>query len=104
MRVNWSDTMRRQCVKCGRDLAAADLARAESRNMEADRKAAGLDGVRFLYYRCTCGVADVFVDVLPRNDELVEDFDRRVAEMEAVVRRMHVDGVAAQVIPVAART
>ena len=95
--------MRRQCIKCGRDLEAADLAREESRNMEADRKAAGIEGVRFLYYRCTCGVADVFVDVLPRNEELVEDFDRRVAEMEAVVHRMRSDGVTAQVIPVAAR-
>ena len=50
--------MRRQCGACGRDLEPADLVRDESRNMEADRKAAGLEGVRFLYYQCPCGVAD----------------------------------------------
>jgi hypothetical protein len=95
--------MRRQCVKCGRDLTAADFVRDASRNMEADRKAAGLEGVRFLYYRCPCGVADVFVDVLPRHDELMDDFNRRVGEMEEAVRGLHADGVAAQVVPVAAR-
>ena len=96
--------MRRQCGKCGRDLEPADLVRDESRNMEADRKAAGLDGVRFLYYRCPCGTADVFVDVLPRADEPAADFDRRVAAMTEAVRRLHAAGVAAQVVPVPART
>ena len=52
--------MRRECLTCGRPLAAADLARDRSRQMEADRKAAGLEGVRFLYYRCGCGADDVF--------------------------------------------
>lgn len=95
--------MRRQCARCGQDLAASDFVRDESRNMEADRKAAGLEGVRFLYYRCPCGVADVFVDVLPQDDELVEDFDRRVAAMSEAVRRLRAEGVEAQVVPVAAR-
>ena len=95
--------MHRECAKCGRALEPADLVRDESRHMEADRKAAGLEGVRFLYYRCPCGVADVFVDVLPRNDELAEDFDRRVAAMSEAVRRLHADGVEAQVVPVAPR-
>ena len=95
--------MRRQCVKCGREFAPADLVRDESRHMEADRKAAGLEGVRFLYYQCPCGVADVFVDVLPRDDELAEDFDRRVGAMQEAVRRVHADGVEAQVVAVAPR-
>lgn len=95
--------MRRQCARCGQELAASDLVRDQSRNMEADRKAAGLEGVRFLYYRCPCGVADVFVDVLPRDDELAEDFDRRVAAMTEAVQRLHADGVEAQVVPVAPR-
>ena len=84
--------MRRQCVRCGRALAT-DFVREASRNMEVDRKAAGLEGVRFLYYRCPCGVADVFVDVLPRHDELMEDFNRRVGEMEEAVRGLHADAV-----------
>jgi hypothetical protein len=95
--------MRRQCVRCGRALSATDFVREASRNMEVDRKAAGLEGVRFLYYRCPCGVADVFVDVLPRHDELVEDFNRRVGEMEEAVRGLHADGVEAQVVPVMPR-
>ena len=95
--------MRRQCAKCGRAFLPADLVRDASRNMEADRKAAGLEGVRFLYYQCPCGIADVFVDVLPRDDELAADFDGRVAAMAEAVRRIHADGVAAQVTAVAPR-
>ena len=96
--------MHRECSKCGRAFEPADLVRDESRHMEADRKAAGLEGVRFLYYRCPCGIADVFVDVLPRDDELIEDFDRRVAAMTEAVRRLPADGVEAQVVPVAPRS
>ena len=96
--------MLRKCTQCGRELAASDLVRDASRNMEADRKAAGLEGVRFLYYQCPCGVADVFVDVLPRDGEPAADFDRRVAAMTEAVRRLPGDGVAAQVVPVPTRT
>jgi len=70
--------------------------------MEADRKAAGLEGVRFLYYQCQCGTADIFVDILPLADEFIEDFEKRRVEMEAVVRRLHGDGPVAQVVPVEA--
>ena len=96
--------MRRQCGKCGRDLEPADLVRDESRHMEADRKAAGLEGVRFLYYRCPCGIADVFVDVLPRENEPAGDFWHRVEAMTAAVRGLHGDGVEAQVVPIAPRS
>ena len=72
--------------------------------MEADRRAAGLAGVRFVTYRCPCGVDGVFIDVLPRDDELVEDFDRRKAAMEEAARRVRADGVVeARVVPVAPR-
>jgi len=94
--------MKRECKHCGRPFAPADLARTEPKNMEAERKAAGLDGVRFLYYRCPCGTADIFVDILPRADELVEDFDRRRAEMETVARGLHGDRVEVQVVAVKA--
>src|SRR5262245_19925727 len=95
--------MRRTCTNCGRAFEAFDLVRDRSRQMEADRKAAGLDGVRFVTYRCPCGTEEVFIDVLPRDDESVEDFDRRRAAMEEAARRIRADGVEAQVIPVAPR-
>jgi hypothetical protein len=95
--------MRRACTKCGRPFEPGDLVKDRSRQMEADRRAAGLDGVRFVTYRCPCGAEDVFIDVLPKDDELAEDFDRRTAAMEEAARRVRADGVEAQVVPVAPR-
>jgi hypothetical protein len=92
--------MKRECTRCGRPFTPPDLARTESKTMEADRKAAGLEGVRFLYYRCPCGMDDIFVDILPRPDEPAAEFDRRRAEMEGVVREMHAEHVQARVVPV----
>jgi hypothetical protein len=94
--------MKRECKHCGRPFTPADLSRTESRNMEAERKAAGLEGVRFLYYQCPCGTAEIFVDILPRAGESADDFDRRQAEMEAVVRGLHRDQVEVQVVAVRA--
>jgi hypothetical protein len=95
--------MRRTCTRCGRPFEAGDLVKDQSRQMEADRKAAGLDGVRFVTYRCPCGTEEVFIDVLPRDDELAEDFDRRRVAMEEAARRVRETGVEAQVVPVAPR-
>jgi hypothetical protein len=93
--------MLRECTSCCRPFAPEDLARSESKNMEAERKAAGLRGVRFLYYKCpACGTDDIFVDILPRPGESAEEFDWRRAEMEAVVRGLHADNVEAVVVPV----
>lgn len=92
--------MRRECTRCGRPFAPQDLAREESRNMEAERKAAGLEGVRFLYYRCPCGMNDIFVDILPRDDEFAEDFEQRREALEAAVRQLHAEHAEAQVVPV----
>lgn len=95
--------MKRTCTRCSRSFTPDDLAREESKGMEAERKARGLEGVRFLYYRCPCGTNDIFVDILPRADELMEDFERRRAEMEAVVRKMHGGHAVAVVVPVQGR-
>jgi len=92
--------MKRECTRCRRPFAPGDLAREESRNMEAERKAAGLEGVRFLYYRCPdCGMNDIFVDILPRPGESPEDFQVRRDEMEVVVRRLHGEQAEAVVVP-----
>ncbi len=95
--------MIRECTNCRRPFAAADLCRDESKGMESERKAAGLEGVRFLYYHCpACGHDDIFVDILPLPDEAHEDYVARRDAMEAVVRQLH-DGAAraqAVVVPV----
>jgi hypothetical protein len=82
--------MRRLCTNCRHAFTPGDLVRPRSKDMEADRKAAGLAGVRFLYYACPdCGTDDIFVDILPLDGEAPEVMRRRQAEMEAVVRAMH---------------
>ena len=93
--------MRRECTRCKRPFVPADLRRHESKNMLAERKAAGLDGVRFLYYHCSeCGMNDIFVDIVPRESESSEDYEARRDTMETVVRGLHADGVDAVVVPV----
>ena len=93
--------MKRDCTRCGRAFTPADLARQESKGMEAERRAAGLEGVRFLYYHCPgCGMNDIFVDILPRPGESPEDFRARCDDMEAVVRGLPQDHAEAVVVPV----
>jgi hypothetical protein len=93
--------MRRECTRCKRPFVPADLQRDESKNMAAERKAAGLEGVRFLYYHCAgCGMNDIFVDIVPLESELAEDYQARRTAMEEVVGRLHADGVDAVVVPV----
>jgi hypothetical protein len=93
--------MHRECTRCHRPFGPADLRREESKNMLAQRRAAGLEGVRFLYYHCAgCGVDDIFVDIVPLESEFAEDYEARRDAMEAVVRGLHGDGVDAVVVPV----
>jgi hypothetical protein len=69
--------------------------------METQRKASGLEGVRFLYYRCpVCQKDDIFVDILPRPDETPEDYRVRHAAMEDAARAMHSEQVEVVVVPV----
>ena len=86
--------MNRECAHCRRPLTREDLVREESEGMEAERAKRGLQGVRFLYYRCPgCGFADIFVDVLPLEGETDEAFRRRRADLEQTVRQLHAEGV-----------
>jgi len=96
--------MRRECTGCHRPFAPGDLARGESRQMEAERRAAGLEGVRFLYYSCPqCGTNDIFVDVLSRPGESPDDFDARRREMEEVASGLPRDVAEVVVVPVGLR-
>jgi hypothetical protein len=95
--------MMRNCTRCDRPFTPDDLARDESKGMESERKQMGLEGVRFVYYRCPCGMSDIFVDILPREDEVRADFERRRAQMEAAVRQAHGDRAEAVVVAVGKR-
>lgn len=84
----------RKCSHCHKPLTPEELAREESKGMEAERIALGLQGVRFLYYNCSeCGYADIFVDVHPMIGETVERFRQRREELESAVRQLHAERV-----------
>ena len=96
--------MDRNCTRCHRPFTAADLCRSESKGMEAERKAAGLEGVRFLYYHCpACEMDDIFVDILPLEGESHDDYIKRRDAMDAAVWQLHNEPVRAEavVVPVA---
>lgn len=93
--------MNRECTRCRRPFAPGDLVKSESKNMEAERKAAGLEGIRFLYYHCpACEVNDIFIDILPREGETPESYRERRGNMETTVRALHADKVDYVVVPV----
>jgi hypothetical protein len=95
--------MHRNCTRCRRPFALADLCREETGNLEAARKANGLEGVNFLYLTCpACGMNDIFVAILPLPTEFAEDYHARRDAMETVVRGMHADDIAAVVVPLKA--
>jgi hypothetical protein len=86
--------MMRECSHCHKQLTPEELAREESKGMEAERKALGLQGVCFLYYNCSdCGYADIFVDVHAVAGEMAETFRQRRQELESTVRQLHADRV-----------
>jgi hypothetical protein len=95
--------MHRDCTRCRRPFTLADLSREETQNLEAGRKATGLEGVKFAYFHCpACGMDDIFVAIVPLATEFVQDYEARQDAMEKVVRGLHADGVAAVVVPLLA--
>jgi hypothetical protein len=91
--------MQRKCSHCHKDFTTQELAREESKGMEAERKALGLEGVLFRYYTCSaCGGADIFVDIHPLAGETDRAFRRRRDELEAAVRQVHGEGVEAVLV------
>jgi hypothetical protein len=84
--------MLRECTKCGRPFTVRDFVKEESKGMEADRKALGLEGVRFLYFTCpACGQADLFIDLLALAGESEEVFRARRAGLEAAIRQVQAE-------------
>jgi hypothetical protein len=95
--------MQRDCTRCRRPFALADLSREDTQNLEAQRKAAGLEGVKFVYFHCPgCGMDDIFVAILPLETEFAEDYQARREAMEKVVRGLHAEDVEAVVVPLKA--
>jgi hypothetical protein len=86
--------MKRKCSHCHKDFTPEELAKEESKEMEAQRKASGLQGVLFRYYTCSaCGTADIFVDIHSLDGEAEEAFHRRKDELEATLEQLHGEGV-----------
>jgi hypothetical protein len=87
--------MIRSCSHCQKEFTPKELSREESKGMEAERKALGVEGVLFRYYTCSgCGYADIFVDIHPLAGETDEAFHRRRDELESIVRQLHSERVA----------
>jgi hypothetical protein len=96
--------MIRLCSHCCRRFTPQDFVKEESKGMEAERKALGLEGVRFLYYHCAvCGYVDIFLDTYPRAGESDAAFQARKRELEAVVSQVHADGAEAVLVEVLPR-
>lgn len=92
--------MNRQCSCCRRLFTRDDFLREESRSLEADRKAARLQGVHFFDYRCpACGNEDVFVDVVRLDGESAEQFEARKAELKAAAQRARAERLEVVVVP-----
>jgi hypothetical protein len=86
--------MMRNCSQCGKAFTPQELSREDSKGLEAERKALGLEGVLFRYYTCAaCGQADIFVDICPLAGEFEEDFHRRREELEATLQQLQGEGV-----------
>jgi len=86
--------MMRTCSHCHKEFTPQELSREDSKGLEAERKALGLEGVLFRYYTCSaCGRADIFVDILPLEGESDEAFRRRRDELESTVKELQGEGV-----------
>lgn len=79
--------MQRLCTACGCEFRPRDLLKEESKGMERDRKALGLEGVLFRFYHCPrCAHRDLFLDIHPLEGETEEAFRLRRASLEEAAR------------------
>jgi DNA-directed RNA polymerase subunit RPC12/RpoP len=92
--------MIRKCTNCQKDFTPDELSREESKGMEIERKAMGLEGVLFRFYSCsTCGQACIFVDILSLEGESDDAFGHRRAELEAVINQAEGERIKAVLVP-----
>jgi hypothetical protein len=86
--------MLRVCTWCGGALGSSDLSAAETMCMEADRHAAGIEGLFFRSYVChQCDEAVTFVDVVPQLGETDEALRQRQEEVEQTFGDLQAEGV-----------
>lgn len=86
--------MMRECVHCHQKFLPVDLAKEVSKEIEHDRKAAGVQGVLFRCYMCShCGQENLFVDLHPIPGETPEEFHCRRDDLEATIRQSPQAGV-----------
>ena len=86
--------MHRFCAACKREFTPEDFVKEQSRGMESERRELGLEGVRFLYYKCReCNHDEIFADVLQREGESSKDFETRRAALEAAIKQCATPGV-----------
>ncbi len=90
--------MERTCSHCYRTLAEEHFVSRETAKLEAERRAAGLPGLRFSYYGCPgCGCATIFVDVLAQPGESTDQFLERADGLDAAVGALAGEGVRVRV-------
>lgn len=86
--------MMRLCSHCGKEFTPQELDREDSKGLESERKALGIEGVLFRYYSCSaCAQADIFVDVLPLEGESEGEFRQRREELETTLQKLEGEGV-----------
>jgi len=87
--------MMRECTQCHRPYTPQDLAREESKGMEVERKAHGLEGLLFRYFTFpACNRDDIFVVFSPLEGETTEAFQRRRDALEVQLAELHTEHVA----------
>ena len=84
----------RECLQCGHPFTASDLSRYVSKEIEAERKSSGVEGVLFRCYVCPeCGQENLFLDVHHLDGETPAEFKHRRDELERTIRQVPPTGV-----------
>lgn len=85
--------MLRTCRHCGHAFTPSELCRDASKEIEAQRKTAHVEGLHFRCYACAqCGFDNLFVDLHPVPGESDEEYRRRKHDLEEFVRQLHPEG------------
>jgi hypothetical protein len=96
--------MMRACLHCHQPFTASDLSKFVSKEIEAERKSYGVQGILFRCYVCTaCGQENLFVDLHPLEGETPDEFRRRRDDLETTLRQEPPAGVQVAVMEKVAR-